>query len=310
MVTGGAGFIGSHVCDALLGKGVKVICVDNFNDYYDPELKERNISEASNNDDFTLCRVDITDSDAIREVFSDHRPDKVIHLAARAGVRASFEDPELYRKVNVDGTKNLLELSKEFNVKNFVFGSSSSVYGTNEKIPFSEDDLIDNAISPYAETKKEAESLCKEYADSSDLKITCLRLFTVYGPRGRVDMAPYKFTKNILNGEPIEMYGDGTTKRDYTYVMDIVDGILSASEREGDFEIINLGDSNPIELKEFIAVIEKETGKKAIINNVPMQRGDVPMTYADISKAKELLGYEPKVNIEQGIKLLVEWLNG
>ncbi len=306
LVTGGAGFIGSHVCEALLSKGNKVICVDDFNDYYSPSIKEKNIEEASKNPNFVLHRVDITDDKALRKVF-ESKIDKVIHIAARAGVRASFENPQLYEKVNVEGTRNLLELSKEFKIKNFIFGSSSSVYGTNKKLPFSEEDPIENIISPYAEAKKKAEELCKEYHDRFGLNVICLRFFTVYGPRGRPDMAPYKFTRLILEGKPIDMYGGGASKRDYTYVKDIIDGILSALDKNFGFEIINLGDSNTVELKHFISLIEKEIGKKAVINKLPMQKGDVPITYADISKATRLLNYNPKIKIEEGIKLFVNW---
>jgi UDP-glucuronate 4-epimerase len=307
LVAGGAGFIGSHVCDSLLAKGLKVICVDNFNDYYDPKIKGSNIKNMTDNDNFVLYKVDITNKDELCLVFKDNSVDKVIHLAARAGVRASFKDPELYSNVNVEGTRNLLEFSNEFNVKNFVFGSSSSVYGLNKKVPFLEEDDIDNTISPYAKTKKEAEQLCREYHDKFGLNITCLRFFTVYGPRGRPDMALYKFTKLILGEKPIEMYGNGGSKRDYTYVADIVDGILAALDKDLGFEIINLGNSNTVELNYFISVIEKETGKKAIIEHVSDQKGDVPITYADISKAKKLLDYDPKIKIGEGIKLFVEW---
>ncbi|MEA2036311.1 MAG: SDR family NAD(P)-dependent oxidoreductase [Nanoarchaeota archaeon] len=307
LVTGGAGFIGSHVCERLLAKGNKVVCVDNFNDYYDPNVKEDNIKDMFKNSNYVLYRVDITNKNELQVVFEKNKIDKIVHVAARAGVRASFDNKEIYESVNVDGTRNLLELANEFGIKNFVFGSSSSVYGTNKKVPFSEDDPIENIISPYAETKKKAEELCKKFHDKFGLKITCLRLFTVYGPRGRPDMAPYKFTKTIIEGEKIDMYGGGDTKRDYTYVVDVVDGILAALDKNLDFEIINLGNSNTIQLKEFIEIIEKEAGKKAEINQLPMQKGDVPMTYADISKAKRLLGYDPKIKIQEGIRIFVEW---
>ena len=307
LVTGGAGFIGSHVCDSLLDRGFKVVCVDNFNDYYDPEIKERNIQKASGNNNFVLYRVDITDKIELRKIFEKEKIDKIIHLAARAGVRDSFENPELYEKVNVEGTRNLLEFANEFKIKKFIFGSSSSVYGLNKKLPFSEGDSIENTISPYANTKKKAEELCKEYSARFGLNIICLRFFTCYGPRGRPDMAAYKFTKLICNGKPIDMYGDGTSRRDYTYVQDIVDGILSALDVNLGFEVINLGDSITVELNKFISIIEKETGNKSNINYLPAQRGDVPVTYADISKANKLLNYHPKIKIEEGIKLFVEW---
>jgi len=307
LVTGGAGFIGSHVCDTLLKRGDSVICIDNFNDYYNPEIKKKNLEQASKNKNFVLYITDITNLEGLKRIFEKEDIDKIIHLAARAGVRPSLENPELYERVNVHGTENLLKLAREFRIKNFIFGSSSSVYGENKKIPFSENDPINNIISPYAETKKKAEGLCKEFHDKFNMKITCLRFFTVYGPRGRPDMATYKFTKSISNEKTIEMYGDGSSKRDYTYVKDIVDGILSSLDKDLDFEIINLGNSDPIELKSFIAVIEKTTGKKAKINQSPMQKGDVLITYADISKARKLLGYDPKVKIEDGLKLFLEW---
>jgi len=307
LVTGGAGFIGSHVCDSLLEKGKKVICIDNFNDYYDPEIKKKNIAEALKNNNFILYKVDITNKEKLRDVFEENKMDKIIHLAARAGVRTSFENPTLYKEVNVGGTKNLLELACEFKIKTFIFGSSSSIYGVNEKVPFSEGDPIRNIISPYAETKKQGEDLCKRYHKEFGLNITCLRFFTVYGPRGRPDMAIYKFTKQIIEEKPIDVYGNGTTKRDYTYVKDIVTGILSALHKNKGFEIINLGNSEVVELNRLISYIGKETGKKAKINQLPIQKGDAPITYADISKARRLLKYQPKTNIEKGIKLFVEW---
>lgn len=307
LVTGGAGFIGSHVCDALLVSGRKVVCVDNFDDCYDPQIKDKNIENASRNNSFVLYRVDITNKKEIRKVFEEGRADKIIHLAARAGVRTSFENPKIYEEVNVGGTRNLLELAKEFKIKSFIFGSSSSVYGTNKKVPFSEDDPVNNVISPYSKTKKKAEALCKEYHNKFGLNVTCLRFFTVYGPRGRPDMATYKFTKLILEEKPIEVYGDSTSKRDYTYIKDIVDGVLSALNKNFGFEIINLGNSSAIMLRDFISLIEKATGKKAKINQVPIKRGDVPITYADISKARKLLNYNPKIKIERGINLFVDW---
>ena len=310
VVTGGAGFIGSNICDSLLDKGKSVVCVDDFNDYYDPGVKEKNIEKALKNNNFILYRLDITNKNELRKIFEENKIDKIIHMAARAGVRASFENKELYESVNVEGTRNLLELANEFKIKNFIFGSSSSVYGDNKKIPFSEEDPIEHLVSPYAETKKKGEELCKEFHDKFGLNVTCLRFFTVYGPRGRSDMATYRFTKLIREGNPIDMYGDGTSKRDYTYVKDIVDGVLLALDKNLGFEIINLGDSNTIELKKLISLIEKETGKKAKINQLPMQKGDVLITYADISKAKRLLDYQPKIGIEEGIKLFVEWFTG
>lgn len=307
LVTGGAGFIGSHVCDALLAEGKYVICLDNFNDYYNSSLKEKYIAGASKSNNFVLYRTDITNKGELRNVFEENKIDRIIHLAARAGVRASLKNPKLYYEVNVNGTQNLLELAKEFKIKSFIFGSSSSVYGTNKKVPFSEDDPTENEISPYAKTKKKAEELCKEHHNKFGINVTCLRFFTVYGPRGRPDMAAYKFTKLISEGKPIDVYGDGTSKRDYTYITDIVDGILSALDKSFGFEIINLGNSNMVTLSDFISLIEGALGKKAKINRLPIQNGDVSVTYADISKAKKLLNYCPKIKIEEGIKLFVKW---
>jgi UDP-glucuronate 4-epimerase len=307
LVTGGAGFIGSHVCEKLLEKNYKVICIDNFNDFYSPKVKEENLKECLKDNNFVLYREDITNFEGLKKIFEENKIDKIIHLAARAGVRFSITDPVLYEKVNIKGTINLLELAKEFKIKKFIFGSSSSIYGVNKKVPFSEDDKVENQISPYGASKRAGEMYCRVYHKLFGLKITCLRFFTVYGPRGRPDMAPYKFTKLISEAKEIKMYGDGSSKRDYTFVTDIVDGVIAASEKDFDFEIINLGDSNPIELKYFISLFEKNLGKKAKIKQLPMQPGDVPVTFADISKAEKLLNYRPKVKIEEGIKLLVEW---
>ncbi len=307
LVTGGAGFIGSHTCEALLNRGDSVICVDNFDPYYDIKVKEKNISGFEGNDNFKLYKEDILNLDGLREIFKTNEVEKIIHLAAKAGVRPSIEDPAGFEKVNVIGTKNLLELAKEFKVKNFVFASSSSVYGNNKKTPFSEDDPTENMVSPYAETKKRAEELCKKYHDTFGLNVTCLRFFTVYGPRGRPDMAPYKFTRLIEEGKELPMYGDGTSERDYTYINDILAGILVALDKNFNFEIINLGDSQTIELKDFIKLIGSLLGKEAIIQELSMQPGDVRVTYADVTKAKKLLNYAPKVGIEEGMKKFIEW---
>ncbi|MEM3373885.1 MAG: GDP-mannose 4,6-dehydratase [Candidatus Woesearchaeota archaeon] len=307
LVTGGAGFIGSHVCDKLLEKKKKVICLDNFNDYYDPEIKRKNILHNLKNKNYVLIKADIRDYDKLKEVFKNYKPNKVVHLAARAGVRPSLENPFIYEETNVNGTLNLLELSKDYKVKNFVFASSSSVYGNNKKVPFSEDDKTDNAISPYAATKKAGEVLCYTYSYLYNLNSSCLRFFTVYGPRGRPDMAPYMFTKNILEGKPIKVYGDGSSKRDYTYVSDVVSGIIAALEKNFKYEIFNLGNSNTVSLNELIKTIEEITGKKAIIKREKMPKGDVPLTYADITKSKRLLGYEPKTNIKEGMQKFYEW---
>ncbi len=306
LVTGGAGFIGSNLCDELLRQGHTVICVDNFNEFYSPKIKERNVQEALSHPNYELYRIDITDYDRMRSLISQNRPDKIIHLAATAGVRNSLINPRIYEEVNIRGTLNMLELAREFGVSNLVYASSSSVYGNNTKIPFSETDNVDRPISPYAATKKAGELLCHTHHHIYKMNITCLRFFTVYGPRGRPDMAPYMFTKSILNGEPIHMFGDGETMRDYTYITDIIKGIINSLDLEG-YHIINLGNNNPVKLKEFIEIIEKHAGKKAVIVKKPIPQGDVNVTYADISKAKEMLNYDPEVTIEEGLKRLVEW---
>src|SRR4030043_585887 len=307
LVTGCAGFIGSHVSEALLKRGDSVIGVDELNDYYDVRIKKQNLEILKAHKSFKFYKEDIRDYNGMRKIFEKEKPEKIIHLAARAGVRPSIEQPLLYEEVNVKGTLNLLELAKDYKVKSFVFASSSSVYGNQKKVPFSEKDNVDNPISPYAATKKAGEFLCHTYHHLYGMKIPCLRFFTVYGPRGRPDMAPYKFTKLIMEGKPIQRYGDGKTKRDYTYIADIAKGVVSAVDAELGFEIINLGNNKPVELNRFIEVIENATGRKAGIEPLPMQPGDVDVTYADIAKAKKLLGYKPETSIEDGMKSFVEW---
>jgi UDP-glucuronate 4-epimerase len=304
LVTGGAGFIGYHVCKALLDRADEVVIVDDFNDYYEPDLKEYRIGQLPSGR-FELYRIDIQDYDALKKVFDKHEIKEVVHLAARAGVRASIKDPALYAQVNVVGTTNLLELSKK--VDNFIFATSSSVYGGNTKVPFSEDDPANNPISPYAATKRGAEIMCHAYHKLYGMPITCLRFFTVYGPMGRPDMAYYKFTNALLEGKEVSRFGDGSMKRDFTYVDDIVPGVLAALDNPQEFEIINLGNSKPVELSRFISVIEEAVGKKANVKELPVPAGDVPVTYADVSKAKKLLGWEPKTTVEEGIPKFVEW---
>jgi len=309
LVTGGAGFIGSNLCDKLLSLGHTVICVDVLNAYYSPARKIRNIRHNLSNDNFHFFVLDIARrSDLDSEIFQKFKIDKIVHLAARAGVRPSIADPFIYQEVNLLGTLNLLDLAKNYNVKAFIFGSSSSVYGKSIVVPFKENShQTDRPISPYAASKKSCENYCYTYHHLYNMNITILRFFTVYGPRGRPDMAPYLFTDWIAKGRPIKRFGNGTTKRDYTFVSDIVDGIVAALDKVHNFEIINIGNSNPIELNHFINVIEKTVGKKAIIDQQPEQPGDMPITYADVSKAKELLGYEPKVSLEEGMQKFYEW---
>lgn len=309
LVTGGAGFIGSHLVDKLLAEnGQQVTVVDNFNDFYAPDIKRANIAQHLENPRFSLYEADICCAETLHKIFAENEFDAIVHLAAWAGVRPSLLNPKLYTQVNVNGTLNLLELANEFNVKQFVFGSSSSVYGINCKIPFSEDDKISQTISPYAATKAAGELLCHTFSHLYDIRTVCLRFFTVYGARQRPDLAIHKFSKLISEDKPIPMFGDGTTRRDYTFVDDIIQGVRAAIDYDkSNYEIFNLGESQTIELKDLIKLLEESLGKKAIIERKPMQPGDVPITFADISKARELLNYNPQTKIEQGIPKFVEW---
>lgn len=310
LVTGGAGFIGSHLVDSLLAEGFSVVVVDNFNDFYAPEIKRANLSRHSADPDFQLVEIDICNREKLKEVFLKTNFDVIVHLAARAGVRPSLENPIEYVETNINGTVNLLELAKDFGVKQFVFGSSSSVYGINSKIPFSEADEIFQPISPYAATKSAGELLCHTYAHLYDIRIICLRFFTVYGARQRPDLAIHKFARLISEGKPIPVFGDGTTRRDYTYVDDIISGVRAAMDyTKSDYEIFNLGESQTVELRELISLLEKSLGKKAVIDYQPWQAGDVPQTYADIAKAGNLLNYVPQTQIEDGIVKFVDWFN-
>ena len=306
LVTGGAGFIGSHLIARLLEEGHSVICLDNFDPYYDPQLKKKNIVHNLSKKNFKLIEADVRDKKALERIFKENDIEKIVHLAAKVGVRPSIKEPLLYEDVNVRGTLNLLELCKEHKVGNFIFGSSSSVYGNIEKVPFSEDD-VPKPISPYGASKRSAELLCYVYSSLYSISITCLRFFTVYGPRQRPDMAIHKFTKLIDQGKEIQIYGDGASKRDYTYIDDIVTGIVNSLEREFPFEIFNLGDSKTVELKELISLIEEELGKKAVVRKMPAKLGDMSITYANISKARKMLDYDPKVSLEAGIKAFIKW---
>jgi len=308
LVTGGAGFIGSHCVDALLEKGNRVICVDDFNDYYSPAMKKKNIAGHCTNPNFTLYRVNISDIRKLRPIFKKHKIHKILHLAARAGVRPSIANPEIYYQVNIVGSNNIFQLAHEYKINHIVYASSSSVYGNQSKIPFAETDEVNEPISPYAFTKKAVELLAYTYHHLYGLNMTGLRFFTVYGERGRPDMAPYIFAKNILSGKPIKKFGSGKTKRDYTYIKDIVNGVLAALDKPFPYEIINLGNNQPVALNDFIAAFEKIVGKKAVIEPYPAQPGDVDITYASISKAKRLLGYAPHTSIEEGLVNLVTWL--
>jgi len=306
LVTGGAGFIGSHVCEKLLAQGKEVICIDNLSDYYSPKFKLENLEILEQYPLFHFHQQDVRNVKMLEKIFVEYEVEAIIHLAACVGIRASWKDPLTYEDINVKGTLNLLEMAKNFKIKNFIFSSSSSVYGLNP-LPFCEDKTLPNPISPYAATKLAAESLCRAYANAYDLSIKCLRFFTAYGPRGRPDMAVYKFVHAIDRGRAIEIYGDGSSKRDYTYVEDIVDGVTACLKKNFKFEIFNLGSSKMIELKELVEIIENSMDKKAIIQKLPPQLGDLPSTCADISKAKKLLNYKPSTTLEEGISKFIKW---
>jgi len=307
LLTGAAGFIGSNVAKRLLQRGDKVIGIDNFNSYYNPKLKQARVKEFLQGYDFDIKTIDICDKGQLSEIFKHSKIDKICHLAAQAGVRYSLENPDIYIQTNIVGTHNLLELAKEYRVGDFIFASSSSVYGGNKKVPFSETDLVDNPVSLYAATKKINELQAYTYHHLYGMNCWGLRFFTVYGPWGRPDMALFKFTKAILNDQPIDIYNNGQHQRDFTYVDDIVDGVLAAIDKCGGYEIFNLGNNKPVELEYFIKIIENNLGKAANKNYLPLQTGDVVGTWADIQKAKNILSYNPKISIEEGIKRFVDW---
>jgi len=310
LVTGGAGFIGSHTVERLLSEGHELTIIDNFNDYYDPAIKRENIRAVR--DRITVLEADLRDPATAEKAFAKGNFDGVIHLAARAGVRPSIEAPELYIDTNIKGTFYLLEAAKRHGVMRFVFASSSSVYGVNKKVPFAEEDPILQTISPYAMTKMAGEQMCSNYSHLAGIRTVSLRFFTVYGPRQRPDLAISKFTRLIHEDKPIDRYGKGDTARDYTFISDIVDGIMGALAYSGRSDvpvssIFNLGGSQTVKLNELIAAIEKAVGKKAQINEMPEQPGDVPLTSADVTKASKLLGFKPTTHIDTGIPKFVEW---
>lgn len=309
LVTGAAGFIGSHVCEHFIKLGHNIVGIDNFDNFYPVEFKELNLAELKNSSGFKFYNTDIRDRKSLNEIFSHNKVEVVIHLAAKAGVRPSIESIADYYDVNVNGTVSLLESMRQHNVRKMLFASSSSIYGNNPKVPFSEIDSVDNPISPYASTKKSGELLCHVYCHLYNFSITCLRFFTVYGPRQRPDLAIHKFTRLIQESKPIPFYGDGSTSRDYTYIDDTVAGIGCSINHLGGYKIYNLGESKVITLKTLVEVIEKTLQVKAILNKLPLQKGDVSRTYADISKARIELGYNPKYEFEAGIKNFVEWYN-
>lgn len=310
LITGGAGFIGSHLVELLLVEGGwNVSVVDDLNDFYSPEIKQANMARVREKGDFQFFEADIRNAESLRPVFDENEFDVIVHLAARAGVRPSLKEPKLYAETNINGTLNLLELARDYEIKQFVFGSSSSVYGENEKkLPFAEDDPIFKPISPYAASKAAGELICHTYSHLFDIRTVCLRFFTVYGARQRPDLAIHKFSKRIWEGDPISVFGDGSTRRDYTYIDDIIAGVRAAIDYDGSMhEVFNLGESETTELSRLIELLEISLGKKAVIDRQPMQPGDVPITYADISKARKLLSYDPQTKIEDGIPKFVEW---
>ncbi len=307
LVTGGAGFIGSHLTERLLERGLSVVCLDDFNDYYDPAFKRANVAPFAANPHWPLVEGDIRDPDLVTEVYRLHGVSATVHLAARAGVRPSIRQPRLYEEVNGVGTLNLLEAAHRWGAYTFIFGSSSSVYGINSKVPFAEDDPITGPVSPYAATKRANELMCYTYHHLYGLKTTCLRFFTVYGPRQRPEMAIYGFTERLVRGEAVPRFGDGTTARDYTYIDDIVAGVLAALDADAEFEIVNLGGSRTTTLSRLIELIASELGVAPRIEELPLQPGDVPITYAEVAKAKRLWGWEPTVPIEEGIHRFVAW---
>jgi UDP-glucuronate 4-epimerase len=309
LVTGGAGFIGSHLVDRLLSEGVwRVRVVDDFNDFYAPEIKRLNVRAHQQNPAYRLYEADIRERARLEEIFSAEKFDCIVHLAARAGVRPSLAEPVLYAETNITGTLNLLELARTYRVKQFVFGSSSSVYGINAKVPFSEEDPIRHPISPYAATKAAGELLCHTYSHLYGIRAVALRFFTVYGARQRPDLAIHKFARLITEGRSIPVFGDGTTRRDYTFIDDIIAGVRAAIDYDASpYEVFNLGESQTVELNQLIALLEKELDRPALVDRQGMQPGDVPQTYADVQKARRLLGYNPQTKIEDGIKRFVQW---
>jgi UDP-glucuronate 4-epimerase len=312
LLTGGAGFIGSHVAEALLRLSARLAIVDNLDPFYSPAWKRANLEDVRTIGSFEFCETDIAEPQPMREVMARFRPEVIVHLAARAGVRPSIEQPRLYERVNVAATVNLLDLAREFGVKSFIFGSSSSVYGATSRAPFSEDQVELRPISPYAATKLAGEMIGYTYAHLYSLPVICLRFFTVYGPRQRPDLAIHKFTALMEASKPVPIFGDGSTGRDYTYVDDIVAGVLAAIDYSpaaggAPFDVFNLGNSHPVKLNELVALLERATGRKAIREQKPLQPGDVPLTWADVSKAGRLLGYKPSTPLETGLERFVAW---
>lgn len=308
LVTGGAGFIGSHLVERLLAAGHEVSVLDDFNDFYDPQIKRANIASVAG--DITVHTADLREARAVNEIFEREKFDAIVHLAARAGVRPSIGHAQLYYDTNVSGTLHLLEAARRVGIDRFIFASSSSVYGLSKTVPFSEELHLTQTVSPYAATKIAGEFLCSTYSHLYRMRVVALRFFTVYGPRQRPDLAIHKFTRRIWKGEPIEQFGDGTTRRDYTYIDDIIQGVMASLSYDGPlFDVINLGESETIQLLDLIAAIEAALGRRAKIEELPEQPGDVPLTCADISKARRLLGYQPTTPLRVGLPQFIEWFH-
>jgi UDP-glucuronate 4-epimerase len=307
LVTGAAGFIGSNLSEALLARGMRVVGLDDINDYYNPAWKRQNVTDLQQHARFTFVEGDILDETLLQQVCKDTQFDAIVHLAARAGVRPSIANPKLYESVNIRGTLNILELAKNCKIPKVVFASSSSVYGNRKDTPFSEEDRVDFPISPYAATKKACEEMAYAYSHLHNISCVGLRFFTAYGPKGRPDMAPYLFTEALLTGQPIKRFGVGDSGRDYTYIDDIVHGVANAMEYDTKFDIFNLGNSSPVMLNDFIAMLERITDKTALVKELPKQQGDVDVTYANISKAQKLLSYNPTTSLEAGLTEFVAW---
>ena len=309
LVTGGAGFIGSHLVERLLGLGHEVAILDDFNDFYDPQIKRDNIGAFGG--EVPVHRIDLRDNGAVRELFHREKFEAIFHLAARAGVRPSIQHSQLYYDTNVSGTLHLLEAARLTGVERFIFASSSSVYGASKQVPFSEEEHLRQTLSPYAATKVASEFLCSTFSHLYQMRMVALRYFTVYGPRQRPDLAIHQFTRKIFAGEPIDQFGDGRTRRDYTFIDDIIQGTVAALNYDGPlFDIFNLGESETIQLKDLINAVENALGKKAKINQLPEQPGDMPLTCADTSKARKLLGYDPRTKFQDGLPRFVDWFLG
>jgi UDP-glucuronate 4-epimerase len=308
LVTGGAGFVGSHLVETLLRRGEQVVCLDNFTNYYDPSRKRRNIAWALGQPGYTLVEADLRDAEGLEDAFATHRPTRVVHLAALPGPRPSISNPSLYEAVNVGGTVHLLELARRYDVENFVLASTSSVYGKAEKLPFEEIDRTDRPLSPYAATKKAAEVLAYTFHSLYNMPINVVRFFTVYGPRGRPDMTPYLFVDKMVRGEPFVLFNGGVDLfRDYTYVDDIVAGVVAAVDRPLGYEIFNLGNAQPVEMRRFVSLLEEITGYKAAIESKPLPATEPPITFANTEKAGRLLGFAPTTTVEVGLARFWEW---